>query len=108
MRGEHSGTDAHRDDAVRRGVQTRRHDSGDGTRLLMKTDRDGGIPPRVLEPIAAVTGKDEPHAQLRRRLAKRPDLISNRCGNEQDTFAVKRSALHVSYLRPLKLRRTLA
>ena len=87
---EHRGTIAHGHDPVRRVVPAGRHDSRDRARLFMKPDRDRGIPPRIVEAIAAIAHKHQLHTQLRCRLAKRSDLIPEGRCYEQNAFVVGR------------------
>ena len=50
------------------------------SRLVMKTDRNRLVPPRILQLVAAVARKHETHAEFFGRLAERANLIAGRRG----------------------------
>ena len=84
-RGNRHGTIAHRDHAVRRMLAEAIDDSLDRSELVMKTDRNRLVPPRIVELIAAVARKDETHAEFFGRLAERANLIAGRRRNDETT-----------------------
>ena len=69
-RGNRHGTIAHRDHAVRRMLAKAIDDSLDRSELVMKTDRNRLIPPRIVQLVAAVARKDETHTEFFGRLAE--------------------------------------
>src|SRR6185503_2290033 len=70
--------------AVRRSGAERLDDAVHGAELVVETNGDGLVPPRVFQLIAPVAREHETHAQLLGRLAERADLIPRRRGNDED------------------------
>ena len=85
-RGKHCGSVADRDHAVRHCVGARRDDRFHRPVLIVKTNRNRLIPPRIVQTIAPIAHKHQPYAQLPGGFTERPDLIPDRRGHEQNAF----------------------
>jgi hypothetical protein len=83
--GKHDRSVSHGDNAV--GRLTAAGDDGvDGLLFVMEPDRDGLIPPRVIDLITAIAREYQADPKFRCGIAERSDLVSGRRRNQQNAL----------------------
>ena len=85
-RGQDRGPVTHRHDPAWRCALARRYHGVDRARLLMEPDRNGPIPPRIVQPVAPIAREDETDPELPGRLAKGSDLIPRGRRHQENAF----------------------